>query len=451
MEEQLRFIETQIPNVRAELQEAESDLATYSAEEGAFAISEQAEGLIDQFAEVQGRLSELSLRRQDLTRRFTPSHPRVEALDEQIEELRGDLEELDSRLSNLPRSEREYVRRQRDVAVNNELYTQLLSKMQELRVMQAGEIGNVRIVDRPVTPIEPVKPKKGLVTLISLVLGGFLGLGAVFARESLRRTIEDPDMLEAQVGMPVYAVIPHSSRQDKLQRALQREEGRRRNVLLSTAESADTAVEALRSLRTSLQFALINAPNTIVGITGPAQGIGKSFVTSNLAAVTAPTGKRVLLVDADMRRGELHRYFTLPRDPGLSQAIAGEIDWPAAIQSTELDNVDLLASGSLPPNPSELLMAPAFSAGLKEIAKNYDLILMDTPPVLVVTDGLIVARQCGTLFLVLKAGQHSKREIEHSISRLAKNGARPHGLIFNDLTQSVARRSGYYYYHYGYS
>jgi len=448
-EERLAFIERQIPNVREDLRQDEARLATYSAEEGTVALSEQAKGLIEQYADVQSRLTELTLEKQVMQTRFTENHPRLRALNEQIADIREELSGLDARLRSLPRSEQEFVQLQRDVTVGNELYLQLLSTMQELRVMKAGEIGNVRIIDTPVEPVEPVSPNKPLIAVLSVLLGGFLGVGLALAREILHRGVEDPDKLEQAVGLPIYAVVPHSERQEKLQRELKNAAGaQRRNILLSATESSDIAVEALRSLRTSMQFALMEADNNIVLITGPAQGIGKSFTSVNLSVVTAQSGKRVLLIDADMRRGELNRYFGLARDPGLSQAISGEASWESVVNSTEVEGLDMITTGLLPPNPSELLMNETFAQGLKKLSEAYDVVIVDTPPVLAVTDALIAARQAGTIFMVLKSGLHSMREIQHSIARMDKNGLRPNGLIFNDLPRSGTQRYGYYHYSY---
>jgi len=452
-QEQLNFISEQIPQIRSDLRESERELANYRAEEGVVDVSSQAEGLIEQYAEMEARLSELTLQKQNVQKQYTSEHPRLEALNQQIAELRSDLENLDQRLNSLPESEREFVQLQRDVQVGNELYVQLLSKMQELRVMKAGEIGNVRIIDEPVRPAAPIKPKKGLIGLVSLLLGSILGVGSVFAKEAFYGSINDPDELERELGVPVYAVIPHSTWQDKLRaRRRKRRHGQGEETptaLLGSAAPDDIALEALRSLRTALQFALLDASNNIVALTGPQQGVGKSFIASNLALVTAQVDKRVLLIDADMRRGELHRSFAMAREPGLSQAITGQLDWREVVRSTGFANFDLLTTGVLPPNPSELLMSEAFASGLNDLAQDYDLVLIDTPATLPVADSLIIGRSCGTVFLVLKAGQHSMREVEHTLSRLAKNGIRSHGFIFNDLPRGGVGAYSYYHYSYG--
>lgn len=319
--------------------------------------------------------------------------------------------------------------------------------------MKAGEIGNVRVIDEPIRPNEPIKPKKGLIGLLSLLFGGLLGVTGVFAKEAFYGSVNDPDQFERELGVPVYAVIPHSNWQEKLrarrrkQRDGKGEDGR--TALLGSIAPDDIALEALRSLRTALQFALLDASNNIVALTGPQQSVGKSFISTNLALVTAQVEKRVLLVDADMRRGGLHRSFAIEREPGLSQAITGQLDWHEVVRTTGFANFDLLTTGVLPPNPSELLMSEAFASGLHQLAQDYDLVLIDTPATLPVTDSLIIGRSCGTVFLVLRAGQHSMREVEHTLSRLEKNGIRSHGIIFNDLPRSGVGAYSYYHYAYG--
>ena len=181
-------------------------------------------------------------------------------------------------------------------------------------------------------------------------------------------------------------------------------------------------------------------------ITGPAPNIGKSFISANLAAVLASSGKKVLLIDGDLRKGKLHQYFGIPRDSGLAELIAGD---SIVLQPTGVDNIDIIPTGQLPRNPSDLLLLERFGTALKQLAGQYDLVIIDTPPVLAVSDVTIIGQHVGTTLLVLKANIHNSREIKTCIRRLKLAGIRPRGILFNSV-ENWRRRYGYGNY-YGYS
>jgi tyrosine-protein kinase Etk/Wzc len=345
------------------------------------------------------------------------------------------------RLKNMPESELNSVRLMRDVKVNNELYVLLLNKAQELRVVKSGTIGNVRVLDRAFVPRKPVSPLLGQTLSLSFVLGLAFGVMAAFARRALNRGIEDPDVIEAATGLSVYATIPHSKTQDSITHKERGAAGR----LLAVREPTDLAIESLRSLRTSLQFALMDSPNGVVAISGPSPNIGKSFVSCNFAQVLADSGKRVLLIDADLRNGSIHNVFKFPRENGLSEVVAGSLEIADAIHVVTT-NLHVLTQGQIPPNPSELLMSAHFRELIEEAAKTYDLVVIDTPPILAVTDAAIIGRLSGVLLLVLRAGKHPLREVTLTLKRFAQSGVKVSGMVFND----VVRLSKAYGYGYGY-
>jgi tyrosine-protein kinase Etk/Wzc len=320
----------------------------------------------------------------------------------------------------------------------------LLNKAQELQVVKSGTIGNVRILDRALAPIKPAHPRLGQTLALSLLLGLVLGVMVAFVRRALNRGVEDPDVLESATGLSVYAVVPHSNLQIQYSRA-----GKRALVAaggtLAKRDPTDPAIESLRSLRTSLQFALVDAPNHVIALSGPAPGVGKTFVSSNLAQVLADSGKRVLLLEADLRNGSLHRVFGFQRQPGVSDVVAGGIRFEEAVHHLS-DHFDLLTAGLIPPNPSELLMSPRFGELLERAGKEYDLVIVDTPPILAVTDAAIIARLAAVTLLVLRAGAHPLREVTLALKRFVHSGVRPAGMVFND----VVRFAGGYGYGYGY-
>lgn len=445
----LKFLEGQLPELRASLDAAEAELKGYRSRTGSVDISLEAQAAVTRAVEIEKAASQLEVERAALRQKFTADHPAMVAVLRQLQQLEAERAGLESRLKKLPATELESVRRLRDVKVANELYLIVLNKAQELKVVKEGEIGNVRVLDAAIVPKTPVSPRKSNVVALSVALGLALGVGAAFGRRALEEGVEDPDAVERVTGVDVNASIPHSRAQEELERRSRRD--RLLPPLLGVAEPKDLAIESLRSLRTSLQFALVEARNGIVAVGGPAPLVGKSFVTANLAHLLGEGGKRVLVVDADLRRGRLHRYFGMERGTGLSDAIAGEVPVQDVLRRTGSPNVTLLGAGTIPPNPAEMLGSERFQCLLEQLAAAHDVVLVDTPPILAVTDAALVARHAGVTLFVLRSGKHPMREIGAAIRQFGRDGIRVQGIVMNDvpLGRGLGRRN-YYYYHYKY-
>ncbi|MEL7938652.1 polysaccharide biosynthesis tyrosine autokinase [Pseudomonas delhiensis] len=451
----LEFLRGQLPDVRRELEKAEDALSAYQTRAKSADISLETKALLDQIVALDTSISELKLQQAEMDRKFTRQHPAYQALQKQIGELTSKQNGLSHKVEGLPETQQELLRLTRDVEVSTAIYTQLLNKAQELDVMRAGAVGNVRIIDTADVDItKPVKPKKALIVLIATLLGLFFSVGLVLLRKALNRGIETPDAIE-QLGLPVYASIPYSV----LQKAEEdrRDKGRGRAAkaapLLAISHPTDLAIESLRSLRTSLHFAMLEAGNNRLMISGPSPAVGKTFVSSNLAAVIAQTGQRVLLVDVDMRKGYLHKVLNSGDENGLSDILVKRCDFNTAVRATEIEGFHFIPRGQIPPNPSELLMHPNFTAFLEEAGRQFDLVILDTPPLLAVTDAAIVGRQSGTSLIVTRFGLNPTREIELTIRRFAQNGIELKGAIFNGVEKRASASygyGGYGYYHYEY-
>ena len=448
-EKTLQFITSQLPGLKARVDKSEEALNLYRSRHGSIDLPLENKATIEKSVAIEKLSTELQMQSAELSQKFTDSHPFVLAMKKKMAEVEAERSALNAQIKNLPEAELNSVRLMRDVKVSNELYVLLLNKAQELQVVKSGTIGNVRILDHALTPRKPVHPKLGQTLGLALVLGLLLGVMAAFARRALSRGVEDPDLLEAATGLGVYASIPHSPVQEGYLRFTRRKQGASGVTgVLASREPTDLAVESIRSLRTSLQFALIDAPNRIIAIGGPSPGIGKSFVSSNLAQVLADSGKRVLLLDGDMRDGHLHRVFGFERAPGLSEVIAGSKELPQALHRVS-EFLEVVTGGVIPPNPSELLMSARFRELIDRAGKTYDLVVIDTPPILAVTDGALISRLAGVTLVVLRAGQHPMREVMLALKRFAQSGVRPAGLVLNDVTRNA--NGGYNYgYHYQY-
>jgi len=293
-----------------------------------------------------------------------------------------------------------------------------------------------------------VEPRASIILALSGVLGLFASLALVWLRRMLRVVVENPDQIEKRLGLPVYASIPHSKAEDAV--ALRIKKGTTtQGELLAVTRPDDDAVESLRSLRTTLHFAMLNSPRNSLLVTGPSQGIGKSFVSKNLAAVLAQSGKRVVVIDADLRKGHIHKEFGLPRDGGVSEYITGALELPAIIHPSSLPNLSVVTTGRLAPNPSELLMHPRFEELLDHLQGLFDILIVDAPPVLAVSDAAIVGRLTGATLLVARAGRHPMGELEQTVKRLHQAGVPVKGFVFNDLDLNRQRyrygQEGYVY------
>ena len=451
----LEFLKDQLPQVRKDLEKAETALNQFQIRSKSIDISLEAKAILDQIVALDTNISVLKLQQAEMDRKFTRQHPAYRALLSQLGELTGKQNRLAKKVEALPSTQQELLSLTRDLKVSTEIYTQLLNKSQELDVMRAGTVGNARLIDTADVDLRyPVKPKKTLIVLIATLLGGFLAVALVLFRKALNRGVENPDEIE-KLGLPVYAAIPFSSLQKVEEDKIVGARGRANKVapLLATSNPTDLAIEGLRSLRTSLHFAMLEAENNRLMISGPSPKVGKTFVSANLAAVVAQSGQRVLLVDVDMRKGYLHKVLGIPVENGLSDLLATRCDLATAIHKTAIENLDIVSRGQIPPNPSELLMHSNFSAFLEQVSALYDLVILDTPPFLAVTDAAIVGRQSGTSLIVTRFELNPAREIELTMRRFAQNGIELKGAIFNGVEKRASAKYGYGaygYYNYEY-
>lgn len=456
-EKTLQFLDTQIPILRDNLEAAEKALERYKVEEGTAGVdlTLATTSTLEKSADLEKRLSEMELQRKELLFRFTGTHPVLQALNEKVSFLKAERDAINQQISQLPEAESTSLRLRRDVTVATGLYLALLNRSQELKITKSGLTGNVRILDLAVVPEYPINPKTSQKVVFALAAGLIGGILLAIARKSLHQGLIDPAEVERASGLIVRASIPHSERQAALEKERKAHKGTRLKVL-TESDPTDMAAESIRSLRTSLQFALMDSPNKVIAVGGPRPGVGKSFVTVNLARVFADAGKSVLLLDADLRKGSLHGYLGIHRTPGLAEAIAGEVSIADVLHRTDLPGIDFVPRGSSPTNPSELLGSDRFRHMVEDLASRYDLVLIDLPPILAVTDAALVGRVAGVNLLVLRAGWHPVRELQQAVKAYAENGVRLSGIVFNDVPPRKGGVGSYsyayqYQYHYQYA
>ncbi|HHJ0008514.1 polysaccharide biosynthesis tyrosine autokinase [Raoultella planticola] len=449
----LEFLSKQLPQVRSDLDQAEDKLNQYRRKSDSVDLSLEAKAVLDQIVNVDNQLNELTFRESEISQLYTKEHPTYKALMEKRKTLQDEKTKLNKRVSAMPETQQEILRLSRDVESGRAVYMQLLNRQQELNIAKSSAIGNVRIIDNAVTQPKPVKPKKVLVVLIGIILGTIISASVVLLRVFLRRGIETPEQLE-ELGINVYASIPVA---ETFTKNVVQKKGWSKKIVdeipdfLAVDNPADLAIEAIRGLRTSLHFAMMEARNNVLMISGASPNAGKTFVSSNLAAVISQTGKKVLFIDTDMRKGYTHKLFNESNTNGLSDILSGRVEINKAIKTIKSAGFDYISRGMAPPNPAELLMHRRFSELLNWASENYDIVVLDTPPILAVTDAAVIGNYAGTTLLVARFELNTAKEIEVSLKRFEQSGVLVKGCILNGVVKKASNYYGYGYNHYGYS
>ncbi|EME9734871.1 polysaccharide biosynthesis tyrosine autokinase [Acinetobacter baumannii] len=442
----LKFLDEQLPDLKKQLDDAERQFNKFRQQYNTVDVTKESELYLTQSITLETKKAELEQKQAEMAAKYTAEHPAMREINGQLAAINKQIGELNSTLKQLPDVQRQYLQLYREVEVKTQLYTALLNSYQQLRIAKAGEIGNVRIVDTAVEPVEPIKPKKLLVLILSVFVGGFIGALIALLRNMLRTGIKDSGQIENEMDLPVYATVPRSPIQESRIKILKKKKS---IPILAVKNSDDIAIESLRSIRTAIHFALPNAKNNIIMIAGPSPEVGKSFISTNLATIFAQGNKRVLLIDADMRRGYMHKYFDVDVKPGLSELLSGQADLQKVLHKTQVANLDVITRGKSPTNPSEILSSNQFKELLEQLQSQYDHIIIDTPPVLAVTDGIIISQYTGVNLIVARYAKSQMKELELTVNRFEQAGVKVNGFILNDIQRASA---GYGYgYNYAYA
>lgn len=438
----LQFVEKQIPIAQAQVSDAEKALNDYRTKQQSIDIPFETERFLAESAQIETQIREALVQERDLGQRFTPNHPIYRQAVSNRQSLERRLAEVRTEIEKLPETQREVVNLTRTVEVAQATHLQLLNRAQELRVLQASEIGNVRVIDTAQAEQVPVAPRKSRILVLSVLLGFMAGIGITLLRSFLRRGVDSADEIE-QIGIPVVGVCSIAPKTGGAVKD--------RVPIIVRDEPDGLNAEAFRSIRTALRFMRTGAKGTTLVLTSPLPGAGKSFCTANLAAIAAMGGQRVCVVDADLRRGVQGRSFEVPsKQFGLSEYLTGQATLEDVIASTMIDQLDVVTTGRRPPNPSELLMSENFTSFFRDIADRYDMVIFDTPPTLLVTDAAIVSRMAE---LTMVVARHAETELEDVVAlrkTLELAGAKVHGAILNAYDPRRAKQSSYRYGRYGY-
>lgn len=440
----LKFLDEQLPELKQQLDVAEREFNKFREKSNTVDVTKESELYLTQSINLETSKAEIEQKLAEMSERYTNDHPMMKQMNAQLSVISQKIVQLEGTLKELPDLQRRYLQLYREVEVKQQLYTALLNSYQQLRIAKAGEIGNVRIVDQAVEPVKPIKPKKLIVLILSIFVGGFIGVLAALLRNMMHSGIKDATQIENELELPVYSTVPRSIIQESRIKTFKK---KKHIPILAIKNSDDIAIESLRSMRTAIHFALSNAKNNIIMISGPAPEVGKSFISTNLAVILAQSNKSVLVIDADLRRGYLHKYFNKDNQKGLSGYLNGQQELNSIIQATDVPGLSVITRGKSPANPSEILSTKKFAEMLETLSKQFDHILIDTPPVLAVTDGIIIAQHAGVNLVIARYAKTQMKELEISLNRFEQAGIKVNGFILND----IQRASGGYGYGYGYT
>jgi tyrosine-protein kinase Etk/Wzc len=432
-EKTLAFLDSQLPTFENQLKTSEDAFARFRNQNGTIAFDEEAKVWLKKTADLQSSLLDLQQKRREAEPTFSDQSSKVQTLDKQIGAVQSELGSINTRIAGMPNIQRDALRLEREVRVNSALYQSMQNNALQMRLLKEGKIGNVRLLDKAAVSKVPVKPQKLLVLAFALMLGILVGPAIALIRTRSRPGVHNPKEIELHTGLEVYAVVPHSPEQTLLDQGGNKATA---NNLLTDIYPHSYPVETLRGLRVGLKIAMAEASNNRILVTGATPGIGKSFIASNFALLLAQSGKRVLLINADLRKREPRGIFGLKQEGGLSELLAGKLGMQASIHAQVRPNLDVLTTGQLPRMPADMLESKAFTLALDMLSSRYDHLVIDTAPVLVAADAAAIAPACGIVLLVARADKTKLGELNESMRRLTQAGAPINGVLFNGMNFS---------------
>ncbi len=437
-------------------------------------------------ATVQSLTRELGRQKQELANlsaKYQPTYPAVKQVQEQIKQLETQLVEQKAKIvknietryqvarkaeddlkNALSQSKGEAILQNREatdlnllkqkVEANRKSLDDLSQRLGQAEIESEFRPSNIRKIQKAEIPISPVKPNKVLNIGLSLLIGLALGVGLAFFLEYLNNTINTAEDVERIVQLPALGGIPslQSLAKNKMLGAVNGKKStalaQLNNELLSDHEPISSFAESYRALRTSLLLSSAeHAPRTML-ITSSHPAEGKTTIVANTAISLAQTGARVLVLDADMRRPRCHKILSLKNDAGLSTYLSRDIKLENVIQEHEIPNLYVMPAGPVPPNPSELLSSVKLRYLVAELQERFDHIIIDSPPVIHVTDALIISPHVDGVVIVVKSGQTPREAVLRSKQALADVNAKLFGIVLNCVDLD---KEGYYYYNYKYS
>ena len=441
----LDFVNTLLPVALETLNRADRQLNIFKQENGSIDLPLEAKSVLESSVAIQSQQNELQLAKAELSKLYTKSHPLYRALLEKEALINKEKIELNQAISTMPKKQQEILSIKRDVEAGQESYMQLLAKQHEFGIAKASTVASIRIVDDAISDPIPVGNKKGLSTVLGAFIGFIFSSGYCLVASLFRRLLEDTQSIE-NYGVEVLASVPWSQRSQSQTFRKFKTKPIRKDFWLAREHPDDLAVEALRSLRTGIFIALKQAGKNSFLISGATPGAGKTFMSGNLAALMADTGKRILLIDADLRLGYLHEMLGLKEQCGLSEILQNKIEFKDAVQSSVQPGLDFISHGAVSALSSELLMHDNFAQLMQWAQREYDYVVVDTPPILSISDAAIAAQHIGLSLMVLRYKINTEKELATALSRFKKCHVELGYVVFNGVRKGDISAYEYPYY-----
>lgn len=422
-DQQVAFLEKQLPELKEDLNNSERQFNQFRQKYGTVDVKSESELYLKQSMELEVQKVQLQQKQAEFGAQYTAEHPAMQAINAQLTTLNTKISEVNNKVKQLPEIQRLYLQYYRDVEIKNQLYTGLLTTYQSLNVAKAGELGKVSIVDYAVEPVTPVKPKKLIILVLSIFIGGFIGVLIALVRNFLHSGIRNIEPVTTKHTLRnLGKVNQHNS--------LNRDSKQYAHPLAVLDPSA-LPIEQMRKIATSIQHAAQISGKPAVQMIGTTRNIGTSTLTANLAIILAQMNLKVVLIDSDLRQGQLKDYFNIETSVGLSDYLNGTTALSSIITSTQQAQLDLIPNGKEEVNPVSLLSKPEMALLLDQLKDIYDFILVDGTPVLDVSDSQILANHINTNILVTRYNYTSEQEIEMALESFKNSGHSVQGIILN--------------------
>ena len=351
--------------------------------------------------------------------------------------LTQELEDQKDEALKLNRKAIAYGALQRDIDGERQMYNILLKRMKEADITSELKTSNISIVDPASVPRYSVAPNIKMNIIIGAIVGLGLGLGLVFFLEYLDNTIKSPEDVEEYLKIPLLGVLSHANIKSGGKSFS--------SELIAHEMPRSVFAEAVRSIRTSVMFSIIDTSRKLIMVTSAVQGEGKTFVASNLAATIAQTGKKTLLIDCDFRKPRINKVFSVEKNPGLCNHLLGEVKLESIIKTTMVPNLSIVTCGNIPPNPAEIMHSAVMKKFCNEVRERFDMVIFDTPPSMTVTDAIVLSSIVDGVIITIKSGTSVKETIKRCISQITTNSGEMLGAVVNHVDIS---RGGYYYHYY---
>lgn len=454
---ELLFFEEQLPQVEADLRSAELALADFRRAANSFNQDTQVNFKLGQLDKLETQLLEKEVNRDDLLKRYTVNHPTPKRLQKEIDVLRDKIRQVRGSIRSAPDTQREQAVLEDELDTKRKLFIEMSEKLQKLRLANVGNVGEVQIIDDALAPRKPVSPNKMLAIAGGTLATLFLYTLYLTLRSALSTVITDQESLERASGLPVFMNIPKSSAQRRLGNPVTVDPRRLlpgadpdasskaiSSNVLALSKPEDYSVENIRGLRSMLEDVMAGANNNVLMFTSPLPSMGKSFLSLNLAVLVAQSGKRVLLIDADYQRGQLHKSLGLSAGPGLPEVVRGKSELKETVKATPVANLYCIPRGYSGGSGAEMPSDKEFGTFLEVVAPRFDIVIIDTPPVLSVSTAASLGKHAGSTIMVVKEGEVKEPQLSESLKRLTFSGVRVSGCIMNGSSAPTPRHYTYY-------